>query len=277
MKSLLLLTLFLITAFILKTSAQGNLLITPKRVVFEGNKQQAELNLMNTGTDSASYSVSFRRYNMNELGKLVLVEEADSTQMFADPYLRIYPRELTLAPGESQVIMMQLRRKPDMKSGEYRSHIWFRDEKNYEALGKDKTSLDSNQLSVSAIAIFGITIPVIIRVGDVKVGATLSDIKIESGEDSIKYLTTTVNRTGNISINGKLIAEYIPLKGKPYQVGAINVGIYTNLYKRTVTIKLNKMPAKNFNNGKLRVRYISPDDENHVVFAEDELELNNRK
>jgi len=37
------------------------------------------------------------------------------------------------------------------------------------------------------------------------------------------------------------------------------------------------MPAKNFNNGKLRLRYISPDDENHVIYAESEFGLNNDK
>ena len=275
MKSLLLLTLFLITAFILKTSAQGNLLITPKRVVFEGNKQQAELNLMNTGTDTATYSVSFRNYNMTEQGKLSLVEKSDSSQMLAEPYIRIFPRLITLAPGEAQDIMLQFRRKVDMIAGEYRSHLWFRDEKNYALLGNEKQTLDQNQLSVSLTAIYGITIPVIIRVGTLGVSATLSDLKFETKDDTIKKLKLTINRSGNISINGKLKVEYIPSKGKSCQVAVMNVGIYTNLDKRDISIKLNKPNGQDLKSGKLKVRYTSPDDSKYVVYTEAELDLGN--
>ena len=271
MKRFIFLILISILGISLQTSAQGDLLITPKRIVFEGNKQKAELNLMNIGTDTATYSVSFRHYNMTEQGKLELIEKSDTAQMFADSYLRIFPRQVTLAPGEAQVVMLQCRRKPGMLAGEYRSHLWFRDEKNYEALGKEKPLLDSNQLSVSVIAIFGITIPVIIRSGEVNVSATLSDLKLETQEDTIQYLKLTINRTGNISINGKLIVEYIPAQGKPYQVGVVNVGVYTNLNKRDISIKLNKTPGMTFKNGKLKVRYTSPDEAKYVVYAEAEL------
>lgn len=273
--SFLSLIIILIMGLSLKTSAQGDLLITPKRIVFEGNKQRAELNLMNTGTDTATYSVSFRNYNMTEQGKLALIEKPDSSQMFADPYLRIFPRQISLAPGEAQDIILQFRRKTDMIAGEYRSHLWFRDEKNYTPQGKEKSSLDTNQMSVSVIAIFGITIPVIIHIGAVSASATLSDLKFETKEDTIQTLKLTINRTGNISINGKLKVEYIPSKGKSYQVGAANVGIYTNLNKRDIVIKLNKTPGMDLKSGKLKVQYTNRDEAKYVVYAEGELEIGN--
>jgi len=269
------LLLILIVLISLKMFAQGDLLITPKRIVFEGNNQKAELDLMNTGTDTANYSVSFRNYNMTEQGKLALIEKPDSSQMFAEPYLRIFPRQVTLAPGEGQVIMLQCRRTANMTAGEYRSHLWFRDEKNYEPRGKEKSSLDTNQMSVSVTAIYGITIPVIIRVGDVHVSAGLSDLKLEAQEDTIQYLKLSIHRTGNISINGKLKVEYIPSKGKSYQVGAANVSIYTNLNKRNISLRLNKMSGVTLKNGKLKVLFTSPDDSKYVVYTEAELDLGN--
>ena len=269
------LLLILIVTLTLKMFAQGDLLITPKRIVFEGNNQKAELNLMNTGTDTAIYSVSFRNYNMTEQGKLALIEKPDTTQMFAEPYLRVFPRQVTLAPGEGQVIMLQCRRTADMIAGEYRSHLWFRDEKNYAPMGKENQSLDQNQLSVSVTAIFGITIPVIIRVGASSVSATLSDLKLETNEDTIQNLKLTINRKGNISINGKLKVEYIPSKGKSCQVALMNVGIYTNLNKRDISIKLNNPNGQDLRSGKLKVRYTSPDDAKYVVYAEGELDLGN--
>jgi len=258
----------------LKTSAQGDLLITPKRVVFEGNNQKAELTLMNTGIDTATFSISFRNYNMTADGKLKLIEQSDTSQMFAEPYIRIFPRKVTLPPQEAQLVVLQCRRKTDMLPGEYRSHLWFRDEKDSRALGSEKTLLDMNQLSVSIIAIYGITIPVIVRAGIVNVSATMSDLKLEVKEDTIQNLKLTINRTGNISINGKLTVDYIPNKGKAYEIGLLNnVVVYTNLNKRELVIKLNKKDGVNFKNGKLKVRYTTPDKTKFMVYAENELDI----
>jgi P pilus assembly chaperone PapD len=159
MQRFLLLILFPLLGLSYQSMAQGNLLITPMRIVFEGNKQQAEINIMNTGKDTATYSISFRQYNMTEQGRLELIEKPDQAQMFADPYLRIFPRQVTLAPGEPQVIMLQYRRSANMLPGEYRSHLWFRVEPDYKALDNKKALADSNQLSVNIIPIYGITIP----------------------------------------------------------------------------------------------------------------------
>jgi len=274
MKSTLLIILVLILGISLKMSAQGDLLVTPKRVVFEGNNQKAELTLMNTGIDTATFSISFRNYNMTTEGRLILIKESDSIQMSAEPYLRIFPRKVTLPPQEAQVVMLQCRRKADMLPGEYRSHLWFRDEKDYHPTDKDKSSLDTNQLSVSIIAVFGITIPIIVRAGEVNVSATMSDLKLEVMDDTIQNLKLTVNRTGNISINGKLTVEYTPNKGKPYEIGLLNnVVVYTNLNKREMVIKLNKKNGVNFKDGKLRVRYTTPDKTKFMVYAENELDI----
>jgi len=257
-----------------QSMAQGNLLITPKRVVFEGKIQKTELNLMNIGTDTAIYSISFRQYNMTEQGRLELIEKPDTTQMFADPYLRIFPRQVTLAPGEPQVIMLQCRRQANMLAGEYRSHLWFRAEKDYEALGKKEPLIDSNQLSVSVIPIFGITIPVIIRSGAVNVSATLSDLKLEIHQDTLQYISLIINRTGNISLYGDITIQYVPPQGKFYQVGAaLGVGVYTNINKRNLVVRLKNKSGQTFKNGKLKVQYINNEENKRIVYAEGELEI----
>jgi hypothetical protein len=257
----------------LRSSAQGDLLVTPKRLVFEGNLQKAELTLMNIGKDTATYSLSFRQYKMTEQGNLVLTDKQDSGQLVAEPYLRFFPREVILAPGEPQVIMMQCRKKPDMPSGEYRSHLWFRNEKDYKPLVKDKPTLDSSQLSVSVTAIFGITIPIIIRTGEVNANASLSNLKLEIEKDTIQFLKLDVNRSGNGSLNGKISVDYLTPEGNSYILGAMNVSVYTSTNRRNVSIKLNKMPVMTLKAGNLRVRYTSPDDAKYMVYAEAVLSL----
>jgi P pilus assembly chaperone PapD len=255
--------------------AQGDLLVTPTRVVFEGTKKKQELNLVNMGTETATYSISFIQKNMNEDGSFIDIEQPDSGQYFADPYLRIFPRQVTLAPQESQVIMLQYRPKPDMLAGEYRSHLYFRSEKDYSPLGQKKIAKDSTLLSVQLTPIFGMTIPVIIRSGNVSVTASLNDLKLEVQNKTIQKLKLSIHRTGNISIYGDIRVYFIPREGKPNEIGAVNgVGVYSNINKRNITMRLDKILGDMQAKGKLRVSYISNSDGKRIVYAESELEIN---
>ncbi len=257
--------------------AQGDLLITPTRVVFEGNKQKEELNLVNIGKDTAIYSISFIQYNMKEDGSFVTIEKPDSGQMFADPFLRIFPRKVTLAPREPQVIALQCRRKQEMLPGEYRSHLYFRAEKNIKPLGSKEAEGDTTALKVELIPIYGLSIPIIIRSGVVNVNSTLSDLNIENRQDTSIFLKLALNRTGNISVYGDFVVEYTPAQGKSYEIGRLKgVGVYTNINKRNVNIRLNKTPGTSLKNGKLKVQYISNEENKKInVYAEAELEIKN--
>jgi hypothetical protein len=255
-----------------KTHAQGDLLITPNRVVFEGRKIKEVLNLLNTGTETTTFSVSFVQRRMNEDGSFTVITEPDPGQRFADPYLRIYPRRVTLLPGEAQVVMLQRRRKTNMEGGEYRSHLYFRSEKNYTALGEEKKDT-VKAFSVKLIPIFGISIPIIIRTGELNSTTTLTDIKLALQKDVL--LNFTVHRKGNVSVYGDFVVEYIPVKGKPYIIGEKKgVAVYTNINKRYIAIKLNKTPGMNLNKGKLKIRYTSREGaEKEEIFAVKELQL----
>lgn len=264
-----------ILGFSFQLIAQGDLLITPIRVVFEGHKQQENLNLANIGKDTAIYSISFVQKNMKEDGSFVPVEKTDSVQMLAEPYLRIFPRKVTLAPRESQVIRLQYRRKPDMIAGEYRSRLYFRSEKNYKPLGMGNAERDSTTLSVQLIPIFGMSIPIIIRTGSVNASAALSDLKLDIQQNTIQNLKLTIHRTGNISLYGDIIIQYVPTRGKPYQVGIVaGVGVYTEINKRYMVVKLNNTSDKPLKDGKLKVQYISKGEtKKPVVYAEGELDI----
>jgi len=253
--------------------AQGDLLVTPTRVVFEGNKQKETLNLVNIGKDSATYTISFLQYKMNEDGSFVVIEKPDSGQMFADPFLKIFPRRVRLAPGEPQLVMLQCRRRADMKPGEYRSHLYFRAEKKTKPLGSK--IIDTTKVSVQLTPIYGMSIPVIIRSGAHKVSSTLSNLKLVASQDATQYLTLTLNREGNVSIYGDIIIEFVPNHGKPYQIGTVKgVGVYTNISKRNISIKLDNTSIKPLTGGKLKVQYISSSDTKRLVYAEGELGVN---
>lgn len=256
----------------IQSLAQGDLMITPKRVVFEGNKQNVILNIINLGKDKATFSISFVQKVMKEDGSFLTIEKTDSVQMSAEPYLRIFPRKVTLAPGAPQAIVLQCMRTSDMLAGEYRSHLYFRSENDYQPLGTKNN--DAAALSVQLIPIYGISIPIIIRTGALTTSASLSDLKFEIQQDNIQNLKLTINRSGNTSLYGDIIIEHTPGQGKPYQVGILKgVAVYTNLNKRNAVVKLNTNSGKSLTNGKLKVKYISSGETKPVVYAEAELDL----
>jgi hypothetical protein len=115
---------------------------------------------------------------------------------------------------------------------------------------------------------------VIIRTGAVTVSAKLSDLKLNTQQEKNQILQLTINRIGNISLYGDIVVEYLPAQGKPIKIGTIaGVGVYTNINKRDVTIKLNSTSGYKLSNGKLRVQYLSNGEPKQVVYAEGELNL----
>lgn len=89
------------------SNAQGDLLITPKRLVFDGSQRTQEVNLANIGKDTATYNISFVQFKMDENGIFSSIPDTDTTQKFANKNLR-FPRTVTLAPHEAQSVKVQM-------------------------------------------------------------------------------------------------------------------------------------------------------------------------
>ncbi len=274
MKKLNILWFFLILSSLGRVHAQGNLLITPIRVVFEGNRQKEDLNLCNIGKDTAEYLISFLHYQMQEDGSFKDTGSADSMKNCADKYLRIFPRRVTLPPRESQVVSLQLRRLPGMEPGEYRSHLYFRAEKNLKPLGLDELKKDTTKMSVSIIPVFGLSIPVIVRTGNLNMNITLTGVSLVAVDDSTYQLRVTMNRSGNKSAYGNLEVKYVPEQGGAVLIGqAKGIGVYTELEKRDYSMLIRVRNGKKLTSGKLVVRYVTPDDDGNKELASAEYQL----
>jgi len=254
--------------------AQGDLMVFPKRIVFEGSKRTSELNLANVGKDTARYNISFVQYKMNEDGSFTEITVPEEGQYFADKFLRFYPRSVVLAPKESQLIKIQLTKTDQMKPGEYRSHIYFRATPNLKALGESEKSKDTTAVSIRLIPIFGITIPAIIRMGENTTKVTLSDLNFTNVNDTIPTFQVTLNRIGNMSVYGDLKVSYISPQGNKTELGVANgISVYTPIPKRRFQLQLSKVVGINFKEGKLIASYSAPKDAKVEKYAEAELPL----
>lgn len=256
-----------------QTIAQGNLLITPRRLVFDGQKKSQELNLANTGKDTAKYVISFVQIRMKEDGGFETISEPDSGQRFADKFLRFFPRMVTLGPNEAQVIKIQLTKTSELQPGEYRSHIYFRAVTDQKPLGEEAPK-DSTTIAVKLTAVFGITIPVIIRVGQPETQVGLSDLSLSFQKDSIPRMKFTINRSGNMSVYGDITAVYIAPGGKITPVGSIKgIAVYTPNLLRRVWIDLALNNGINYHSGKLHLTFSAPIEEKATKLAESVLTL----
>jgi hypothetical protein len=248
----------------LRTMAQGDLLLLPRRVIFEGSKRYEELNLANTGKDTARYVISLMHVRMKEDGGFEEISQPDSGERFADRFIRFFPHSVELGPGESQVVKIQLTKTNELAPGEYSSHIYFRAVPDKAPLGEERPPTDSG-ISIRLIPIFGISIPVIIRVGVSSTQVRMSDLSVQMVEDTIPILNMTFQRTGNMSIYGDISVYYTSASGKTIPAGtARGIAVYTPNTARKFRLTLNTGKGLNYHTGRLSIEYNTAED-NHSV------------
>lgn len=257
--------IFFTSLFPWDSVAQGDLMIMPKRLVFDGSQRSQEINLANTGKDTAVYAISFINYKMSETGSFEQIETPEEGQRFATDFLRYFPRRVTLAPNQAQTIRVQLTRTGNLEQGEYRSHMYFRAVENQTALGEEDLN-SSEGIAIQIKTVFGISIPIIIRHGESSTSISLSKVKLDMTGGK-PHLSMLINRAGNMSVYGDLKVEHISKTGIVTEVGLVKgISVYTPNKKRQFTMELQETEGVDLNTGKLRVTYTSDKDVELAVY-----------
>ncbi len=248
-------------------SSIQDLLVTPTRVVFEGNMQTTELTLVNRSEQPHTYAISFVQCRMSEIGEIKEIDATtppDPQEHFADSLIRFTPRRVILEPRQGQVVRMMLRKPAGLADGEYRSHLSFRLIPSAE--NAVRTDSVSSGIQIKLVPIYGVTIPVIVRHGSLKATARLSDLRIDS-----KGLHFTIEREGNRSTYGDLVVQWKG-KGKAVTVGAINgIAVYTPNLKRTVSLTLSPPKGVELRGGELSIRYSTKENDKEQLIAENQI------
>lgn len=221
--------------------AAGGVVLMPSRVVLEGRDRAAEVMLKNGGATPASFRVSLREMEMLPNGKLMARVKQDGEITAAD-LVRFTPRQVDLAPGESQIVRFHLRKPENLPEGEYRSHALFQGippAAPPEPIVEDA----EKRLSFSITQVMGISIPVIVRHGSTHAVIKLSGLRYwqPDFEGALPVLSLFLERTGNRSVVGDLRATVE--SGGQVPKGTLLVelkgtGIYTNLDRREVHLPM---------------------------------------
>ena len=266
-----------VSNFAAKAQGLGNLLVAPKRIIFEGRQRSAQVTLMNTGSSTATYRISFKNMRMTEDGRLENIDEPEPGQLFADKWIRYAPRQVVLEPGVSQTVRLLVRKQRSLPPGEYRSHLQFlavpeaSGEKDVEAL-----DLEEGEIRVQIKVIFGISIPVLIRQGDNATTVKMSDLVIEASArpEASANLVLRLERSGNRSVSGTLEAIFTPGNGKDrITVGQQGAAVLSPLRSRSVAVPLVPPDGVVLEHGVLQVIYRTRAEDGGTVLAKAELAL----
>src|SRR4029079_9960478 len=130
----------------------------------------------NIGDEPATYriSVDFRR--MDENGGLEEVEQPSAAEQVTADMIIYAPRRVTLAPHEPQSIRIAARPPQGLPDGEYRVHLLFRAIPPSTPVTASDAP-DGKGLKLQLIPVYGVTIPVIVRLGRLEVKAGISNVE----------------------------------------------------------------------------------------------------
>src|SRR5690606_21858402 len=212
------------------TGAQGDLLIAPTRLVLDG-RRGGEVILSNIGDREATYRVHLELPRMTPEGALVPVEDesANASEKAALEMIRYAPRRVTLPPDQPQAIRVSARPGAELPDGEYRVHLSFAALPQVQPVTQSSEGAPVGGFAINLIPIYGITMPVIVRKGQLEVTAGLANPRIEQGPDG-EALALDITRSGSSSVYGDLIV-YAQGTDEPVLV-ARGIGVYPEIASR---------------------------------------------
>lgn len=238
----------------------NNLNISPKRVVFSGATSSSAVYIFNRGQEAVTYRVELVDRVMLPSGEIRSKDELTDNPTAADligrlkssaGMIQFTPRRVTLQPGQSQAIRLRLLRPTALLDGEYRTTL------TVSAVPPEDTGITADQafaandgkLSIKAIARFEISIPLIVRQGQL-----VGQVRIDNARASGQKLELDLARSGSRSIYGDLEVRENDASGKI--VGLIRgVGVYEEIDRRVLEMPLN--------------RDVRPGEALHLSFRED--------
>lgn len=232
--------------------AQGDLLVAPTRVIID-NRGTAEVVLSNIGDQETTYRITAQLKRMTADGKLEPVEDAaaDTTEKAAESMIRYFPRQVVLPPGQPQVLRVTARPLADLPDGEYRIHLAFNGLPKIPTVGDQAQGDGSQDLKIQLIPVYSITIPIIVRKGNLEATAAISNPHIVQEADGPVF-ELDMARSGTASVFGE-IRIIKPGQSDPVFL-ARGIAIYPELTHRSLELPLTADQAQAMK-GPIKVEY----------------------
>ncbi|MBI1402877.1 MAG: hypothetical protein GC147_06665 [Porphyrobacter sp.] len=224
----------------------GDINIYPRRIVLDRRQRVASVGLYNKMPVEGEYEISVTDMLMTDSGRIIpfnnLPADADTSRVkTASDMLRWSPRRVLLLGSEAQTVRVMARPPADLPDGEYRAHFTVvsvpADDESLsieDALGDEART--AGKVGVTIRPRFGISIPVIVRIGETTLDVGLKDFALVEGEAG-PQVALTITRAGTRSAYGDLVIT-VAGEDKPLVV-ARGIGVYPEIDFRTLRLAVN--------------------------------------
>lgn len=238
--------------------------ISPRRVSLDRARRNATVILLNQGTEPVTVDVALVDRVMLPDGQISTIEEAATREdvrtavaalKSARDLVQVSPRRTTLVPGRPQTVRVRLSNLLEGVGDEHRTHLTVttlppRDSgATAEAAASGATAAG---LSFQISAVYGVSIPVIVRSSPTEARATLTTPRLEmvdipadgrSPARRVAVAAFEVVREGPGSLYGNLEIHVAGARQGAEPLGlARGVGVYPEVARRAVRIPLTRAP-----------------------------------
>jgi P pilus assembly chaperone PapD len=245
-----------------RVSSSAFLNISPKRLTFDSTRRNGAIYVLNQGSEPVTVDIGFVDRVMAPDGQIYSADEAaghpDGPQIAArlksaKDLLQVSPRRVTLQPGRPQTVRVRLSVLPNASDGEHRSHLTVTTLPPRDAGPTAETAAAGgrNELRFDITAVYGLSIPIIVRPGDTDARAAIENLHIEPAATAAgaparptPVLALDLVRAGSSSIYGNF---EVRIQGAPKgaePLGLVRgVAVYPEIERRLVRIPLSRAPA----------------------------------
>ncbi len=255
------------------TSAQANLLVTPKRIVFDERDRTHQVVLINASTQARSYRLEWVEQQQIDGGAYRLLKDEETIgRKKASDIMRFSPRQVRLGPGERQIVKILARRGANMAPGEYRSHLLF------SALPPENKAtneaIDGMKMELNVLVSY--SIPVILNVNYKAPQILIADVTVnEQLENENKFADVIVklDKTGNYFTYGKVKAYFKAENQDSFKEVALLNGVSIFAEANTYSANLTWVEAPDARRGELKIRYEGDAEFSGKTFAEQVISI----
>ena len=245
----------------------GDLLVAPTRIILDGRKG-TEIVLNNIGDEPATYRISVEFRRMTPDGNLEDVSAPTPQEQAAADMIIYAPRRVTLPPNEPQSIRIAARPPQGLPDGEYRVHLLFRAVPPSNPVAVTPADQPKG-LQFQLTPIYGVTIPVIVRLGNLQATAGISNVALNKS-DGKSTIDLDLTRSGSRSTFGEVRVLKAGVKD-PIAIQK-GVAVYTEIATRHLSIPVDDA-YKGEIAGPVTVQYIETYQDGNEKLAETQAVL----
>lgn len=187
--------------------------VSPVALYIDHRTRSGTLTLYNSGTMAEEIEIGFAfgYAQSDSTGQVSVVfsdDPAPTGEPSVVPYLRAFPRQLRLEPGERQVVRVLVTPPADLPTGEYWGRVMVTSRGGQPPIEESRGEIQM-QLSLTTV----IAVALNYRHGEVSTGLTVETAEAIETAESIDLLAR-VDRTGNAAYLGRLVAEVVGPDGR---------------------------------------------------------------